>query len=163
MLAPAYLIWPLTGLLLAGGLVSSIIPNLPGPMIILLAAALHGWLTGFSQIGWGTIGFLAGVTVLLQATDYLAGVYGVKKLGGGRAGVIGSVIGSIVGLLVFNLPGLVIGTFLGALIGELRWGGQGLGQSVKIGLGSVLGLLAGALFKAAAAVVMVVVFLVQAL
>lgn len=159
---PLWLIWTISGLLLAVGLVGSVVPSLPGPIIIFAAGLLHGFLTDFNPLGAKTLIFLGVVAGLLQVTDYLAGVYGAKRMGGTRAGMIGSIIGSIIGLF-FGLIGLAVGCFLGALVGELIGSRQTLGASVKVGVGSLLGLLASTVIRVAAALAMVIVFLIAAI
>ena len=69
-------------ILLLAGLVGSVIPFLPGTPLILLAALVHAFGTGFSPIGPGRLAILAGLTVLAQLLDYLAGAVGTKKFGG---------------------------------------------------------------------------------
>jgi len=158
-----YLIWALTGLLLLLGLVGSVLPQLPGLPIIFAAALLHGLLTGFHPLGWPTIIVVGVVTGVMQVVDYLASMWGVKRLGGTRWGIIGSAVGSIAGIFLGGLLGLVAGGFAGAVLGELLGAGQDLGSSFKIGLGSLLGLLAGTLIRVAAAVFLVVLILIKAI
>ena len=157
-----YLIWSLTGLLLLAGLVGSALPQVPGLPIIFAAALLHGIMTGFNPLGWPTIIAVGAVTVAMQVMDYLASMWGVKRLGGTRWGIIGSAVGSIAGLFTGGLLGLVVGGFLGAVLGELLGAGQDLGASFKIGLGSLLGLLAGTLVRMVAAVFLVALIIINA-
>jgi len=158
------LIWALTGVLLAVGLVGSVLPSLPGLVLIFATALLHGFLTDFSQVGWPTLTALGIMAGAMQVLDYLAGVWGVKKLGGSRWGMAGSLVGSLVGFFVlFGLIGLAIGAFAGAVLGEILGARQELGASLKIGLGSLLGLLAGTLIRVVVALAMIVIFLAAAI
>jgi uncharacterized protein YqgC (DUF456 family) len=157
-----YLIWSLTSLLLLAGLVGSALPQAPGLPIIFAAALLHGIMTGFHPLGWPTIIAVGVVTALMQVVDYLAGMWGVRRLGGTRWGIIGSALGSLAGIFMGGLLGLVAGGFAGAVLGELLGAGQGLGASFKIGLGSLLGLLAGTLIRVVVAVFLVVLIIVKA-
>ncbi|HSC71816.1 MAG TPA: DUF456 domain-containing protein, partial [Candidatus Methylomirabilis sp.] len=83
--------------LLLAGLVGSVVPFLPGPPLILLAALVHAFATGFNLIGPGRLAILASLTVLAQLLDYLAGAVGAKKFGGSGWAVAGALVGGIVG------------------------------------------------------------------
>lgn len=157
------IMWTITGLLLTVGVVGSIVPAIPGPFVILGAAVLHAWWAGWETVGVNTLIFLAVMTAGLQVADYLAGAYGAKKLGGTRAGMIGSVIGSLIGLVTMGFIGLAVGCFVGAAVGEMAFASQGLGDSLKVGFGSLLGLLASTAIRVVASLVMVIVFLYSAL
>ncbi len=157
------LTWTLTGVLLAVGLIGSVMPAIPGPIVIFAAALVHALLTDFAEVGAGVLIFLGAVAGGLQVVDYLAGAYGAKKLGGTKAGMIGSILGSLVGLIAFSLIGLAVGCFLGAVAGELIGARQSLGDSVKVGLGSLIGLFASTVIRVAASIAMVIVFLVAAI
>lgn len=158
-----FLIWLATGLLLALGLAGSLVPSLPGPPLILAGAMVYAFFNGLESVGWPILVVLAVLAVVMQVLDYLAGIYGAKRLGGTRAGVIGCLIGSLVGLFTLGLPGLLLGTFIGSAAGEMIWAGQNLAGSLKVGLGSLLGLLASSLIRILVSLAMVVVFLIKVL
>ncbi len=123
-------------------LVATFIPIVPATLIIWGAALLHALLTGFQPITWG---FLAGLGVLAVAAmlvDNLAAAWGAAKFGGSSAAAWGALVGGLVGLLLGPL-GFVIGPFLGAVIAELIVTRKSLLESVKSGVGTLLGLLGG--------------------
>src|SRR5574342_566112 len=84
-------------ILLLAGIVGSVVPFLPGTPLILLAALVHAFATGFSPIGPGRLAVLAGLAVLTHVLDYIAGAVGTRKFGGSGWAVVGAVIGGIVG------------------------------------------------------------------
>lgn len=133
----------------AGG---SVLPLLPGLPVIAAAALLHGLATGFSPMSPGRLLVLAGLMGLGYALDALAGAVGVQRFGGSRWGMGGAVLGGIAGLF-FGLPGLLAGPLLGAVTGELL-GGRDLRGSLRSGLGTVLGMLGGAVCRFALALSM---------
>ena len=144
-------------ILLLAGLVGSVVPFLPGTPLILLAALVHAFATGFSPIGPGRLAILAGLTVLAQLLDYLAGAVGAKKFGGSGWAVAGALVGGIVGFF-FGPLGLLLGPVLGAVVGELLKQGD-LIHSLKAGLGTLIGMLLGAAARFTLAVTMVGLFL----
>ena len=157
------LIWAVTGLLLLIGLLGSVVPSMPGLPIIFGAILLFAFLTDFTSVGVGFVVATGAITALMQVLDYLAGAWGVKKLGGTGWGIAGSLIGSILGFIFAGaFVGMFLGAFGGAFLGELLGAGQRLSASFKIGLGSILGLLAGTLIRIVVAVAMVVTFILQA-
>ncbi|HSB68087.1 MAG TPA: DUF456 domain-containing protein [Candidatus Methylomirabilis sp.] len=143
--------------LLLAGLVGSVVPFLPGPPLILLAALVHAFATGFNLIGPGRLAILASLTVLAQLLDYLAAAVGTKKFGGSGWAVAGAVVGGIVGFF-FGPLGLLLGPVLGAVAGELLKRGD-LRHSLKAGLGTLIGMLLGAAARFTLAVSMAGLFL----
>jgi uncharacterized protein YqgC (DUF456 family) len=150
-------VYVLVALLLIAGLVGSVLPALPGTILILLAAALHAFATGFDPIGPGRLAILGLLTAAAYALDHVAGVLGVKRLGGSGWAMGGAVVGALVGLF-FGLPGLVLGPLLGALVAEYAYTRQ-VGTSARAALGTVVGLLVGAVAKVGLGLAMIGLFL----
>jgi hypothetical protein len=140
-------------ILLLAGLACSLIPFLPGTPLILLAALVYAFATGFGSIGGGRLAILAGLTILAHVLDYIAGAVGTKMYGGSGWAVAGALIGGMVGLFL-GLFGLLLGPILGATAGEFLKKGE-LGQSVKAGFGTLIGLLLGVVARFTLAVTMV--------
>jgi len=152
------LIWILTGLFFAAGLAGSLIPNLPGPPLIFVGVLIHALLTGFAETGWLVLLVVFALAALSQILDYAATAYGAKKFGGSAGAMWGSVAGGIVGALIFSIPGLLIGIFMGAVIMDfLR--NRNTRQALKVGGGSLLGLLGGTLMKIIVSLAMIGIFL----
>lgn len=142
------------------GLIGSLFPTLPGPPLILLGALLYAWHTDFIAISWIALVVLALLTLLSQALDYVASMFGARKFGASWWGMTGAFLGGILGLFLGGIPGILIGPFLGALILELLHG-RGLTLSFKIGVGTLLGFLAGSIGKLVIAVTMIGIFCLQ--
>ncbi len=135
---------------------ASIIPGFPGTPFVLLVAIAHRLYFGPAGVNNWVMGGLVLLTLLSVAFDYLASMFGAKKLGATWLGVLGAVMGGLVGIF-FSLPGILLGPFLGALLFEFA-GGRQLKPAAKAGLGATLGLLAGALGKFAIAITMMTLF-----
>jgi uncharacterized protein YqgC (DUF456 family) len=143
-------------LVMLAGLVGSILPILPGTPIILLAAILHRLYFGPKGADIRVLILLGLFTLLSFGFDYLASMFGAKKLGATWRGILGAVVGGLVGIF-FSLPGIILGPFIGAVLFELA-GGRKIKPAARAGLGAFLGLIAGALGKLAICVVMIGVF-----
>lgn len=142
------------------GLIGSVLPFIPGSPLILLGAFIYAWYTDFLVVPWGTLVILLLLTVLSQILDYLASILGAKKFGASRWGMSGAFLGGIIGLFSGGILGILIGPFIGALLLELLHG-QDLPASLKIGLGTLVGFLGGAIGKIIIALTMIGIFLVK--
>lgn len=149
-----------TVLLMLAGLVGSVVPVIPGPVLVLAGALLYAWYGGFAAVGWGTLGVLAALTLLSLVLDYAASLIGARACGAGPWGIAGACIGACAGFVVANVPGAIIGLFLGACVFEVGRG-RDLRASLKVGLGTVAGFLAGTLGKVVITLVMITLFVAQ--
>jgi uncharacterized protein YqgC (DUF456 family) len=135
----------LAGLLIVVGLLGTVLPVLPGLPVMFAGMLLAAWAGGFQRIGGGTLTVLGLLVVVSIVVDLLASVIGAKRVGASGKGLWGAGIGGFVGIF-FGLPGLVAGPFLGASLGEVAHGRPWRDAS-RIGLGTWVGILLGALLK----------------
>lgn len=153
--------WLITIVLFAVGLIGAVVPLLPGTTIILTAAIIHRLMLGPEKsVGWPTIAILAFLTLATYALDFLSGYFGAKYFGATKWGMFGAIIGALVGIF-FGFIGLFVGPVIGAIAGEFIAGKQ-LVDAGRAGWGSLLGNFAGMLGKLGIALVMIVLFLVNA-
>lgn len=146
-------------LVMSFGLAGSILPGLPSTPLVLIAAIGHKLYFGETGVAWWVMGILVGFTLLSLVMDYLASIYGAKRLGATWRGAVGAVVGGLIGLF-FNLPGILLGPFAGAALFEMA-GGRNFKESSRAGLGATIGLLAGAIGKLACCVAMMGLFAVN--
>src|SRR5436190_10785654 len=152
-------VWFLAVVLMAVGLIGTVLPVVPGAVVILAAAFIHQIMLGTEKsLGWWNIAALALLTMLSYAVEFAAGYFGAKRFGATRWGAFGAMLGAIVGLF-FPFPGLIIGPIVGAVAGELL-AGKRLVSAGRAGWGTLLGNLAGMLGKLTIGLVMVSWFLV---
>jgi uncharacterized protein len=154
------LVIALTSVLMLLGVAGSLLPVLPGSPLIFAGAALYAWQTHFTVVNWNDLIVLGILALAGQGLDYAATALGAKKYGASRWGMIGACIGGMLGLLAGSLIGLVIGSFAGAVILEFLKGSD-LKASVKVGYGTLIGFLCGAVGKVIIAFTMVVYFILQ--
>lgn len=138
------------------GFAGSFLPGLPSTPLVLAAAIGHKIYFRENSVGWVVMTVLVAVTVFSMVMDYLASIYGAKKLGATWRGALGAILGGIVGLF-FAFPGLLVGPFVGAFGFEML-GGRNWRESGKAGAGATLGLIAGALGKMACCLAMIGLF-----
>ena len=146
-------------LLLLIGLIGCIIPALPGPPISFSGLLLFHFLTSYN-LEEDTLWLLAAVVVAITFLDYWLQVYGVKKFGGGRKAINGTIIGLVLGL--FFLPfGVIIGPFVGAFLGAKMEAKEDTNRAIKIALGALAGFLGGTVLKFAVSIYISILFINQ--
>jgi uncharacterized protein YqgC (DUF456 family) len=150
--------WTLTLLLMLVGLVGTVVPLIPGSVLILCGAVLNHFT--LHTIGWNTLIALTILMLVAQALDIISGSLGAKWFGATRWGAIGALLGGVVGLF-FGLPGIFIGPLLGALFGELL-GGKGILPAGRSTWGTFLGTTAGIVGKLGVGLIMIAWFAVAA-
>lgn len=138
------------------GLAGCVVPGIPGTPLILAAAVVHRLVFGEAGAGTIVLGLMALLAVGSLALDYLASLYGARRLGATWRGLTGAALGALVGLF-FGPLGVILAPFVGATTFEYL-GGQELRQAGKAGLGALLGMLAGAVGKVACALAMILLF-----
>lgn len=141
---------------IVGGVVGTLLPVLPGTLLILLGFLVYGLCTGFDTLSLSFFVLQALLVGLSYLVDFLATAFGVKMYGGSRAAVWGAVLGSLL-IFVIGPLGLLIGPLAGAVAGELLMGEQ-VRQAFKAGFGSFLGFIGGSLIKVVLAFVMIGMF-----
>ena len=152
--------WLIAIVLMAVGLIGTVLPVVPGTTIILAAAIIHQIMLGSGKsLGWWNIAALGSLTLLSYALEFAGGYFGAKRFGATKLGMFGATLGAIAGLF-FPFPGLIVGPVLGAVAGELV-AGKRLVSAGRAGWGTLLGNLAGMIGKLAIGLVMVSWFLVS--
>jgi uncharacterized protein YqgC (DUF456 family) len=144
------------GVLIVVGLLGTILPVLPGLPVMFAGMLLAAWAGDFQHIGAGTLAALGLLVLLSIAVDLASSVMGAQRSGASRKGLWGAGIGGFAGIF-FGIPGLVAGPFLGASLGEMAHG-RAWRDASKIGLGTWLGILVGAVLKLMLALAMLVLF-----
>lgn len=145
-----------SAILLIIGLAGCILPIIPGPPISFLGLLV---LEATEKVDF-TGNFILVMLLLalgVTALDYVIPIWGTKKFGGTRAGVIGSTVGLILGLFLFPPIGIIIGPFAGAVVGEMLKE-DNFQKALKSGIGSFVGFLLGTGIKLIVSSVMIFYF-----
>jgi len=153
--------WVVTVCLLLAGFIGTLVPFLPGHLIIFMAAVAH-WLMlrEDSGVEWWTFTVLAVLLIVSQALEFLSGAMGSRWFGGSKWGAGGALLGGIVGM--FFMPfGLILGPLIGAMVFEFAFARKEVRPATVSGVGSVLGTVAGLIIKMIVGVVMVIWFVVD--
>ncbi|OWY37160.1 hypothetical protein CEK28_18260 [Xenophilus sp. AP218F] len=145
-------VYILSALLIAAGLAGTILPALPGLPLLLGGVFLAAWQDNFQHVGAASLTVMALIAALGMAVDFFAGLLGAKASGASREALWGAFIGGIAGMFL-GLAGVMLGPLVGAVIGEFVARKDAF-QAGKVGLGTFIGFLVGAVAKVACAFAM---------
>ncbi len=142
------------------GLIGTILPALPGPIVIYFGMLLYGIMTGFASLDVFFYIIEAIVLIIIFLSDYFSAAIGTKKFGGNKYTAYGAIIGTIIALIFLGPLGIVIGPFLGVIAVEFLRGTE-LKQAIRSGFGALVGALGGMLFKIGAEILMIIYFAIK--
>lgn len=142
------------------GLLGTILPILPGAILIYGGMLLYGFMTKFATLDTNFFLLQALVLVLVFSVDFVASAAGTRRFNGSKQAAWGAIIGTILGLIFFGPLGIVIGPFLGAVVAELVRGIQ-INQAIRVGFGTLVGILGGTVLKLCAEILMIVYFFIR--
>ena len=154
-------LWIVAVLMIVVGVVGTVMPALPGAVLVLGGIALAAWIDGFAKISGWTVGAAAMLTALAFVTDYVAAAMGAKKAGASMLAIVGAAIGTVAGVFT-GFVGLLFMPLAGAALGELI-AQRDLRRAGKVGVATWLGLLIGTAVKVAIVFAMVGMFIVALL
>jgi uncharacterized protein YqgC (DUF456 family) len=148
----------LAAMLVIAGLVGTILPVLPGALLVFGGLFFAAMADGFARVGWVALTVIGALAVLSWVADFVASLLGAKRVGASPLALLGATLGGIAGIF-FGIPGMILGPFIGAVVGELLARG-GLAKAGKVGLGTWLGLVAAAVLKVVLAFMMIATFFI---
>lgn len=134
------------GILLLLGIIGCFIPIIPGPPISYGGLLVFHFFSSYS-IQENILWLMAFVVITVTIFDIWVQIYGVKKFGGTKKAINGSIIGLIIGIYFFPPLGIIIGSFLGAFIGARIEENSDRSKAIRIALGSIAGFFAGTMLK----------------
>lgn len=149
--------WALTGTLLVAGLIGTVVPLLPGPVLIFIAGVVHTLLRPESGMSWWALAIQALLVAVAYGIDIMSGAMGTKWFGGSRWGVAGVLIGGIVGLF-FGLPGLIFGPLIGGFAFEMLFARKEITPAAKATWGTLVGTGVGMVARLCIGLVMIAWF-----
>lgn len=150
------LLWILAVAMIVVGVVGTVLPALPGAVLVLGGIALAAWIDDFQRVSPGIVVAAAVLAALAFATDYVAAALGAKRAGASRLAIVGAAIGTLAGVFG-GLVGLLLLPLAGAAIGEFV-AQRDMRRAGRVGVATWLGLLLGAAAKVAIAFTMVGLF-----
>lgn len=151
--------WIIAVLLIAVGIAGTVLPALPGTLLVLGGIVLGAWLDDFQRVGPWSIAAITVLAILAWVTDYVSTVMGAKKAGASTLAVIGAAIGTIAGIFM-GLIGILFMPLVGAALGQFI-SQRDAGKAAKVGIATWLGMLVGTVIKLGLTFMMVGIFVVS--
>lgn len=150
----------LTSLIMLVGVIGTVLPVIPGTILIFGGALLYALVEGFQTVGWPTLVVLGILAAVATTADLWASSIGAKLGGASGWSVLIGLVAGLVGLVVFGLPGAIIGAVLGVLLTEIvRVGDWRL--ALKAGSGWVIGWALSTVVQLGVGLIMVAIFVWQ--
>lgn len=150
------LLWFLSAALIVLGLAGTVLPLLPGTLLVWGGIVLGAWIDDFARVGTTTVVVVSVLAVLAWALDYVAGLMGARKAGASKQALVGAAVGTVAGLFM-GLVGVLFMPLVGAAIGEYL-AQKDQTRAVKVGVATWLGIMVGLIAKVVLAFMMVGIF-----
>ncbi|KAB2836098.1 MAG: DUF456 domain-containing protein [Candidatus Brocadia sp.] len=139
------------------GMAGIIVPIIPSTPLIWVGAFIYALCTHFEKVTWVMLLLFALMAIFSVVLENLGNVYGAKKFGATRWGIIGSLVGTGAGFFVGGPVGLILGPIVGTIVFEMI-GGKSYQGALKSGLGNFVGFLGGSMLKLIIGLVMISLF-----
>lgn len=150
------LLWFLCIALIVLGLAGTVLPVLPGTLLVWGGIVLGAWIDNFSRVGTTTVLVISALAILAWGLDYVAGLMGARKAGASKQALLGAALGTVTGLFM-GLVGVLFMPLFGAAVGEYL-ARRDHSRAVKVGVATWIGIMVGLVAKVALAFIMVGIF-----
>lgn len=150
------LLWILSAALILTGLAGTVLPVLPGTLLVWGGILLGAWIDDFARVGMTTVVVISVLAVLAWGLDYVAGLLGAQKAGASKLALLGAAVGTVLGLFM-GLVGVFFMPLVGAAVGEYL-AQKDHTRAVKVGVATWIGIMVGLIAKVVLAFIMVGIF-----
>jgi len=153
------LLWIIAGLLVIVGIAGTVLPALPGTILVFGGLLMGAWLDDFNKVGGWPLTAMGVLTLLSFLVDVFSAAFGAKSVEASKEAFIGATIGTFIGIF-FGLPGVILGPLVGAAAGEYK-ARKDVIQAGRAGIATWLGIVVGTGLKLGFAFLMVGLFVVS--
>ena len=140
-------LWGLAVVLIAVGVVGTVLPAIPGSTLVFAGIALAAWIGDFARIPVWIVVVAGVLAALTWVVDVAAAAVGARRVGASPWAVAGAAIGTVAGIFT-GLVGLLFLPLAGAAIGEYL-AERDMLRAGKVGLSTWLGIVIGTALKVA--------------
>ena len=151
------LLWIVSVALILVGLAGTVLPVLPGTILVWGGIVLGAWIDDFTRVGMTTVVVISVLAVLAWGLDYVAGLMGAQKAGASKLALLGAAVGTVLGLFM-GLVGVFFMPLVGAAVGEYL-ARRDQTRAVKVGVATWIGIMLGLIAKVVLAFIMVGIFI----
>jgi uncharacterized protein YqgC (DUF456 family) len=146
------------------GVVGTVVPILPGMLLVWFTVLVYAWRTGFEAVGWPSLIFITIIALVTGLSNVWLPLLGAQKTGAAKRALFLGVVGAVVGTFIIPIPilgtviGYAIGVFLGEFIKVRDWR-----LALKASLGGVAGWGVSTIVEIVGALLILAIFVVQVL
>lgn len=151
------LLWVLCVVLMVLGLAGTVLPVLPGTLLVWAGIVLGAWIDDFARISMTTLAVITVLAVLAWALDYAAGWMGAQRAGASKQALVGAAVGTVLGLFM-GFVGVLFMPLVGAALGEFL-ARKDHGRAAKVGVATWVGIVVGLVAKVVISFIMVGIFI----
>lgn len=162
---PSWAAWLGVATLIVVGIAGTVLPALPGTVLVLAGIVWGAWLDDFVRVPVWVVVLCAVLAALAWATDYVAALMGAQRVRASGWALAGAAAGTVAGIFT-GFVGLLFMPLLGAMAGEwwalrhqpgatVAANGQ---RALTVGVATWLGMMIGTAVKLALVFVMVGAF-----
>lgn len=148
----------LSAVLVLVGLAGTVLPLLPGTLLVWAGLLLGAWIDDFTRVSALTVAFITLLAALAWALDFVAGLMGAKRAGAAKLALVGAAMGTVVGIFM-GLVGVLFMPLVGAAIGQY-WAQRDQQRAARVAFSTWLGHMLGMVAKVVISFVMVGIFLI---
>ncbi|PPE69709.1 DUF456 domain-containing protein [Caldimonas thermodepolymerans] len=156
LIAPPTVWWIVAIGLMGLGVLGTVLPVLPGTILVLAGIVIGAWIDGFVRVSGWTVGVITVLALLAWVADYVAAVLGARKAGASPLALAGAALGTVLGIFT-GLVGLLFMPLAGAMAGEY-WARRDAQRATRVGLATWIGLLVATVVKVVLAFLMIGLF-----
>jgi uncharacterized protein YqgC (DUF456 family) len=120
------------------GLIGTIVPMIPGSLLIWVAVLIYVLVNGMASVGWLAFLIISLIALVAGTADLWMPLLGAKTVGASMRAMVYGTIGAIVGTFFAPLLGTLIGYAGGILLGEYQTRGDWQ-EALKASLGGLAG------------------------
>ncbi|MDZ4282518.1 MAG: DUF456 family protein [Hydrogenophaga sp.] len=155
------ILWALSSALILLGLAGTVLPLLPGTLLVWGGILLGAWIDDFARVGTTTVVIVTVLAVLAWSLDYVAGLLGARRVGASKKALLGAAVGTVAGLFM-GLVGVLFMPLVGAAIGEYMVQ-KDQRHAVRVGVATWVGIMVGLIAKVVLSFIMVGIFVLALL
>ncbi len=155
------MLWVLSSALILLGLAGTVLPLLPGTLLVWGGILLGAWIDDFARVGTTTVVIVTVLAVLAWSLDYVAGLLGARRVGASKKALLGAAVGTVAGLFM-GLVGVLFMPLVGAAIGEYMVQ-KDQRHAVRVGVATWVGIMVGLIAKVVLSFIMVGIFVLALL
>lgn len=144
------------------GLIGTVVPMIPGSLLIWVAVLIYVLVNGMASVGWLAFIIITLIVLVTGTADLWMPLLGAKKVGASTRAMVYGTIGAIIGTFFAPLLGTLIGYAGGILLGEYQVRGDWQ-EAFKASLGGLAGWGLATAVQLGGGILILIIFAISAL